>query len=207
MSEIESYEKAKKVLLGLRLATDEKWVKLCESNINSILNDHAWCEQKAASNAISVITKFPMHTDLVEALTKIAIEELEHFEMVLEKMKERGVKLQYECKDNYVGELYKYMLSEGGSKENQLVSRMLFSAMIEARSCERFRLLAEKLTDPDLVKFYRQLMISEAHHYTTFLKFARKYGGNIDVDARWQKFLDFEGEVIKRYGIVETMHG
>jgi len=207
MSEIESYEKAKKVLLGLRLATDDKWAKLCENNINSILNDHAWCEQKAASNAISVITKFPMHTDLVEALTKIAIEELEHFDMVLEKMKERGVKLQYECKDNYVGELYKYMLSEGGSKENQLVSRMLFSAMIEARSCERFRLLAEKLTDPDLVKFYRELMISEAHHYTTFLKFARKYGGDIDVDSRWQKFLDFEGEVIKRYGIVETMHG
>jgi tRNA-(ms[2]io[6]A)-hydroxylase len=207
MSDIESYEKAKKVLLGLRLATDDKWAKLCENNINSILNDHAWCEQKAASNAISVITKFPMHTDLVEALTKIAIEELEHFDLVLEKMKERGVKLQYECKDNYVGELYKYMLSEGGSKENQLVSRMLFSAMIEARSCERFRLLAEKLTDPDLVKFYRELMISEAHHYTTFLKFARKYGGDIDVDARWQKFLDFEGEVIKRYGIVETMHG
>ncbi|MBT5148360.1 MAG: tRNA-(ms[2]io[6]A)-hydroxylase [Flavobacteriales bacterium] len=207
MLNIESYEKAKKVLLGLRLATDEKWAKLCESNINSILNDHAWCEQKAASNAISVITKFPMHTDLVEALTKIAIEELEHFDMVLEKMKVRGVKLQYECKDNYVGELYKYMLSEGGSKENQLVSRMLFSAMIEARSCERFRLLTEKLTDPDLVEFYRELMISEAHHYTTFLKFARKYGGNIDVDARWQKFLDFEGEVIKRYGIVETMHG
>ena len=207
MSDIESYEKAKKVLLGLRLATDDKWAKLCENNINSILNDHAWCEQKAASNAISVITKFPMHTDLVEALTKIAIEELEHFDMVLEKMKERGVKLQYECKDNYVGELYKYMLSEGGSKENQLVSRMLFSAMIEARSCERFRLLAEKLTDPDLVKFYRTLMISEAHHYTTFLKFARKYGGDIDVDARWQEFLDFEGEVIKRYGIVETMHG
>ena len=145
MSEIEKYEKAKKVLLGLRLATDEKWAKLCESNINSILNDHAWCEQKAASNAISVITKFPMHTDLVEALTKIAIEELEHFDMVRAKMKDRGVKLQYECKDNYVGELYKYMLSEGGSKENQLVSRMLFSAMIEARSCERFRLLAENL--------------------------------------------------------------
>ena len=207
MSDIESYEKAKKVLLGLRLATDDKWAKLCENNINSILNDHAWCEQKAASNAISVITKFPMHTDLVEALTMIAIEELEHFDMVLEKMKDRGVKLQYECKDNYVGELYKYMLSEGGSKENQLVSRMLFSAMIEARSCERFRLLAEKLTDPDLVKFYRTLMISEAHHYTTFLKFARKYGGDIDVDARWQEFLDFEGEVIKRYGIVETMHG
>ena len=207
MSEIEKYESAKKVLLGLRLATDEKWVKLCESNINSILNDHAWCEQKAASNAISVITKFPMHSDLVEALTKIAVEELEHFEMVLVKMRERGIKLQYECKDNYVGELYKYMLSEGGSKENQLVNRMLFSAMIEARSCERFRLLTEKLTDPDLVKFYRELMISEAHHYTTFLKFARKYGGNIDVDARWQKFLDFEGELIKRYGIVETMDG
>jgi tRNA-(ms[2]io[6]A)-hydroxylase len=200
-------EKAKSVLLGLRLATDERWVKLCENNIGEILNDHAWCEQKAASNAISVITKFPMYPDLVEELTKIAIEEMEHFGMVIEKMRARGIELQYESKDSYVGELAKHILSSGGSKQNQLVNRLLFSAMIEARSCERFRLLTEKLTDTDLVGFYRELMISEAHHYTTFLGFARKYGGDIDVEARWQEFLDVEGEIIKRYGNTETMHG
>ena len=201
------YEKAKSVLLGLRLATDERWVKLCENNLEAVLSDHAWCEQKAALNAISTLTKYPMHADLVEELTKIAIEEMEHFQMVVEKIRERGMTLQYEHKDSYVGELAKYILVGGGSKENQLVNRMLFSAMIEARSCERFRLLTEKLKDPELVAFYRELMISEAHHYTTFLGFARKYGGDIDVDKRWQDFLDYEGEIIKKYGVDETMHG
>ena len=201
------YEKAKSVLLGLRLATDERWVKLCENNLEAVLSDHAWCEQKASLNAISTLTKYPMHSDLVEELTKIAIEEMEHFQMVVEKIRERGMALQYEHKDSYVGELAKYILVGGGSKENQLVNRMLFSAMIEARSCERFRLLAEKLEDPDLVEFYRELMISEAHHYTTFLGFARKYGGDIDVDKKWQDFLDYEGEIIKTYGKEETLHG
>jgi len=205
MSERE--EKARKVLLGLRLATDERWAKLCENNLGEVLNDHAWCEQKAASNAISTITRFPQHTEMVKALTAIAIEELEHFDMVLDKMKERGYELKQECKDDYVGELAKYILSEGGSKQNQLVNRMLLAAMIEARSCERFRLLTEKLTDPDLVEFYRELMISEARHYTTFLGFARQYGGKIDVDKRWQDFLDAEAEIIKKYGVEETMHG
>ena len=201
------YEKAKSVLLGLRLATDERWVKLCENNLEAVLSDHAWCEQKAALNAISTMTKYPRHLDLVEELTQIAIEEMEHFQMVVEKIRERGMTLQHEQKDSYVGELAKYILVGGGSKENQLVNRMLFSAMIEARSCERFRLLTEKLEDPELAEFYRELMISEAHHYTTFLGFARKYGGDIDVDKKWQDFLDYEGEIIKKYGKEETMHG
>jgi len=202
-----NYKKAKSVLLGLRLATDESWVKLCENNLEAVLSDHAWCEQKAALNAISTMTKYPMHSDLVEELTKIAIEEMEHFQMVVEKIRERGMTLRYEHKDSYVGELAKYILVGGGSKENQLVNRMLFSAMIEARSCERFRLLTERLKDPGLVEFYRELMISEAHHYTTFLGFARKYGGDIDVDKKWQDFLDYEGEIIKNYSKEETMHG
>lgn len=201
------YENAKSVLLGLRLATDERWVKLCENNLEAVLSDHAWCEQKAALNAISTMTKYPRHLDLVEELTQIAIEEMEHFQMVVEKIRERGMTLQHEQKDSYVGELAKYILVGGGSKENQLVNRMLFSAMIEARSCERFRLLTEKLEDPELAEFYRELMISEAHHYTTFLGFARKYGGDIDVDKKWQDFLDYEGEIIKKYGKEETMHG
>ena len=201
------FEKAKKVLLGLRLATDARWAKLCESNLEAVLSDHAWCEQKAASNAISTITKYPMYPELVEALTAIAIEEMEHFQMVVDKIRAKGMELQYEQKDSYVAELAKHILFGGGSRENQLVNRLLFSAMIEARSCERFRLLTETLDDPDLVEFYRELMISEARHYTTFLGFARKYGKGIDVDKKWQEFLDYEGEIIKKYGRDETMHG
>lgn len=201
------FEKAKKVLLGLRLATDERWAKLCESNLDAVLSDHAWCEQKAASNAISTITKYPMYPELVAALTAIAIEEMEHFQMVVDKIRSKGMELHYEQKDSYVAELAKHILFGGGSRENQLVNRLLFSAMIEARSCERFRLLTETLDDPELVEFYRELMISEARHYTTFLGFARKYGKGIDVDKRWQEFLDYEGEIIKKYGREETMHG
>ena len=201
------FEKAKKVLLGLRLATDERWAKLCESNLEAVLSDHAWCEQKAASNAISTITKYPMYPELVEALTAIAIEEMEHFQMVVDKIRAKGMDLQYEQKDSYVAELAKHILFGGGSRENQLVNRLLFSAMIEARSCERFRLLTETVDDPELIEFYRELMISEARHYTTFLGFARKYGKGIDVDKRWQEFLNYEGEIIKKYGREETMHG
>lgn len=201
------FEKAKKVLLGLRLATDERWARLCEENLEAVLSDHAWCEQKAASNAISTITKYPMYPELVESLTAIAIEEMEHFQMVIEMISKKGMELQYEQKDSYVAELAKHILFGGGSQENQLVNRLLFSAMIEARSCERFRLLTETLDDPELVKFYRELMISEARHYTTFLSFARKYGKGIDVDKRWQEFLDYEGEIIKKYGREESMHG
>ena len=141
------FEKAKKVLLGLRLATDERWAKLCESNLEAVLSDHAWCEQKAASNAISTITKYPMYPELVEALTAIAIEEMEHFQMVVDKICAKGMELQYEQKDSYVAELAKHILFGGGSRENQLVNRLLFSAMIEARSCEWCRLLTELAID------------------------------------------------------------
>ena len=193
-------------MLGLRLPTDPRWVKLVASNISEILTDHAWCEQKAASNAISTIVRYPELTDLVEALTEIAQEEMEHFGMVVERIKERGFTLGYERKDDYVADLAKF-IKRGGSREEQLVDRLLFAAMIEARSCERFRMLSEKIEDAALAEFYRELMISEAGHYTTFIGFARKYGGNVNVDGRWQQFLDHEAEVIQNYGKKETMHG
>ena len=193
-------------MLGLRLPTDPRWVKLVESNISEILTDHAWCEQKAASNAISTIVRYPELTDLVEALTEIAQEEMEHFGMVVERTKERGFTLGYERKDDYVADLAKF-IKRGGSREEQLVDRLLFAAMIEARSCERFRMLSERVKDKPLAEFYRELMISEAGHYTTFIGFARKYGGNVDVEARWQAFLDYEAEVIQNYSKKETMHG
>ncbi len=197
---------SKSPMLGLRLPTDPRWVKLVKTNISEILTDHAWCEQKAASNAISTIVRYPELTDLVEELTKIAREEMEHFGMVVERIKERGYTLGHERKDSYVADLAKF-IKRGGSREEQLVDRLLFAAMIEARSCERFRMLSEKIDDSELAMFYRKLMISEAGHYTTFIRFARQYGGNVNVDARWQKFLDYEAKIIRNYGKKETMHG
>jgi tRNA-(ms[2]io[6]A)-hydroxylase len=194
------------VMLGLKLPTDPRWVKLVEANISEILTDHAWCEQKAASNAISTIVRYPDLSDMVEELTAIAQEEMAHFGMVLEKIKARGFTLGHERKDDYVGQLSKF-IRRGGSREGQIVDRLLFAAMIEARSCERFKMLSERISDPDLAEFYRELMISEAGHYTTFLKLARKYGGGIDVDARWQECLDFEAAIIQNYGKKETIHG
>ncbi len=193
-------------MLGLKLATDPRWVTIVESNIEEILTDHAWCEQKAATNAISIITLNSQHTDLVTDLLKLAQEELEHFEMVHEIIKKRGYKLGRERKDHYVNQLFQFIIN-GGSRKQAMVDRLLFSAMIEARSCERFKLLSERISDPELSKFYKELMISEAGHYTTFLGFARKYADGIDVEKRWKELIEFEGEIIKGYGKSETIHG
>lgn len=199
-------EKQDKVLLGLKLPTDPRWVNIVEKNINEILTDHAWCEQKAASNAISTIVRYPEHKDLVEELTKISIEEMEHFGMVHQKIEERGMTLGFERKDPYVHDLAGF-IKRGGSREGDLVDRLLFAAMIEARSCERFRILSEEINDQDLREFYRELMISEAGHYTTFIKLAKKYGKGVDVDKRWKEFLEFEATLMDKYGKKETMHG
>jgi len=193
-------------MLGLKLATDPKWANIVESNIEEILTDHAWCEQKAATNAITIITQNSEHPDLVTNLLSLAQEELQHFEMVHNIIKKRGYQLGRERKDSYVNELFKFKL-KGGNRQQALVDRLLFSAMIEARSCERFKLLSEKIKDPELSKFYYDLMVSEAGHYTTFIGFARKYGKGIDVDKKWEELLQFEGELIQKYGKEETVHG
>jgi len=194
-------------MLGLKLETDHRWIKLVESNISEILTDHAWCEQKAASNAISIVVGWPEYTDLVDTMLSISKEELTHFEMVHEKIKQRGFKLGMERKDDYVNDLYKFM-RKGYKRDIVLIDRLLFAAMVEARSCERFRILSEQINDEDLRSFYRELMISEANHYTTFLGFARQYGNAVeDVNKRWQQWLDYEAEVIRNYSKKETMHG
>jgi tRNA-(ms[2]io[6]A)-hydroxylase len=196
-----------KVMLGLKLPTDPRWVKLVQSNIEEILTDHAYCEQKAASSAISCIVRFPEYPDLVEECTRISIEEMEHFRMVHQELLKRGLKLGRERKDEYVSDLASFILKPGGGKKEQFVNQMLFAAMIEARSCERFKLLSEKIEDEGLKIFYRNLMESEAEHYATFIKFAKKYGGDIDVDSRWKEFLAFEADLMFKYGKSETMHG
>jgi len=147
-------------MLGLKMATDPRWVNIVEKNIEEILTDHAFCEQKAASNAISMIVQYPQYTDLVKAMTEISQEEMEHFGMVHEKMMERGMKLGFERKDPYVHDLAAYLKQNKntGSRESHFVNQMLFAAMIEARSCERFKILSEEINDEDLRVFYRSLM-------------------------------------------------
>ncbi len=193
-------------MLHLKLETDPRWVNIVESNLEEILTDHAWCEQKAATNAITIITLNSEHTDLVTDLLDLAKEELEHFQMVHEIIKKRGYKLGRERKDSYVNELYKFM-NKGGNRLQCMVDRLLFSAMIEARSCERFKLLSKEIQDPELARFYNDLMISEAGHYSTFIGFARKYGKDIDVEKRWKELVEFESNIIKNYGRHETIHG
>ncbi len=194
-------------MLGLKLETDPSWINIAEKNLNEILTDHAWCEQKAATNAISLVVIFPEYPDMVDSLLSIAKEELTHFEMVHQKIKDRGFILGFERKDDYVNELYKFM-RKGHKRKIVLVDRLLFAALIEARSCERFKILSEQINDVDLKLFYRDLMISEANHYTIFLGFARKCGSEVeDVDKRWQQWLDYEAKIIRSYGKKETIHG
>jgi tRNA-(ms[2]io[6]A)-hydroxylase len=193
-------------MLGLKLPTDPRWVNIVEGNIEEILTDHAWCEQKAASNAIALIAHNSEHVDLVTQLMEIAKEELDHFQQVHNIIKERGLTLGRERKDSYVNELFKFM-KKGEGRTQSLIDRLLFAAMIEARSCERFRVLSENINDKELAEFYHELMVSEAGHYTTFLKLAKKYGKDIDVDKRWKEWLAYEASVITKYGKSETVHG
>jgi tRNA-(ms[2]io[6]A)-hydroxylase len=198
---------SEKTILKLQLPTDPTWVtNVVESNIEEILTDHAFCEQKAATNAITLIVQNPNLSDLVQGMIALAQEELEHFRLVHEIILKRGYVLGRERKDNYVGELQKFM-QKGGSRTDQLIDRLLFSAMIEARSCERFKVLSENINDAELASFYYELMVSEATHYATFIRLAKKYACNIDVDKRWKEYLAFEAIVIQNYGKKETIHG
>lgn len=193
-------------MLGLKLPTDPRWVNIVEKNIEEILTDHAYCEQKAASTAISLIVSFPEYTELVDEMVALSREEMGHFKMVHDLIIKRGEQLGRDRKDEYVLELLKFF-PKGGSRTTQLVHRLLYAALIEARSCERFRLLSEQLKDKELADFYRKLMISEAAHYTMFLKFARQYGNKEEVDKKWNDLLVYEAEIMKNLGTTETMHG
>jgi tRNA-(ms[2]io[6]A)-hydroxylase len=193
-------------MLGLKLPTDPRWVNIVEKNIEEILTDHAFCEQKASSTAISLIVSFPEYTELVQEMVALVKEEISHFKMVHDKIIERGWTLGRDRRDDYVIQLVKFF-PKGGSRTDQLVHRLLYAALIEARSCERFRLLSEELQDKELADFYRNLMVSEANHYTMFLGFARQYGNKKEVDAKWNQLLDYEAKIISSLGTTEAIHG
>jgi len=193
-------------MLGLKLPTDPRWVNIVEKNIDEILTDHAYCEQKAASTAISLIISFPEYTDLVKEMIALSREEMGHFKMVHDRIISRGETLGRDRKDEYVITLIKFF-PKGGSRTTQLVHRLLYAALIEARSCERFRLLSEELEDKELADFYHKLMVSEAGHYTMFLSFARQYGDRLEVDKKWEALLEYEAEIMKNLSKNESIHG
>jgi tRNA-(ms[2]io[6]A)-hydroxylase len=193
-------------MLGLKLPTDPRWVNIAEKQIEEILTDHAYCEQKAASTAISLIVGYPEKSDLVDQMTALAREEMGHFQMVHNRILQRGLGLGRERKDAYVNQLNQFF-PKGGDREIRLIHRLLICALIEARSCERFRVLSENLEDKELSEFYHTLMISEANHYTMFLKLARQYGERTAVDRLWNSLLEYEAEVISTLGKEGLIHG
>jgi tRNA 2-(methylsulfanyl)-N6-isopentenyladenosine37 hydroxylase len=193
-------------MLGLKLPTDPRWTNIATKNMEDILIDHAYCEQKAASNAISLIVQFPEREKLVEVCTRIVAEEWSHFERVLDKMKIRGFRLAHKRTDTYAVELFR-LERKGGDINRQLMDKLLIAALIEARSCERFKLLWQEIPDEDLKLFYYELMVSEAGHYTTFLDLAKEYMPEDMVKKRWQELLDAEAQILQNLEIrADRMH-
>ncbi len=183
-------------MLGLKLPTDPRWVDLAEKTLEEILTDHAYCEQKAATSCISLIQSYPDRTQMVDALAPIVTEEWGHFRLVLAELGNRGLHLGRQRKDEYVNALIMFE-QKGGSREDRLVERLLVCALIEARSCERFRLLSLHLKDEKMKTFYHGFMVSEAGHYRLFIDLANTYGHPEKVKIRWEEYLRHEEEIMK----------
>jgi tRNA-(ms[2]io[6]A)-hydroxylase len=193
-------------MLGLQFETETSWADIAKVNLEQILTDHAFLEQKAASNAVSIIINYSEETELVKEMSNIAIEEMQHFKMVHLLMVKRGMVLGREQKNDYAIRLQKFF-KKTGDRTDALVQRLLIAALIEARSCERFKVFSENMEDEELSKFYQNLMVSEANHYTTFLKFARAYQDRAIVDEKWNALLTFEAEMMRERGNVAKIHG
>lgn len=183
-------------MLNLKLPTDPRWVNLAEKSLEDILTDHAYCEQKAATYCISIIQQFPEKIDIVEALAPIVTEEWGHFRMVLAELKKRNLKLGLQRKDQYVNKLLNFQ-KKGGSREDRLLEKLLTCALIEARSCERFRLLSLHINEDTLKKFYHLFMVAEAGHYRLFIDLAERYSGKEKAQSRWQEYLNYEVQIMQ----------
>jgi len=193
-------------MLGLQFETETSWAEIAKDDLQQILTDHAFLEQKAASNAVSIIINYSEETALVKEMSSIAIEEMQHFKMVHLLMVKRGFVLGREQKNDYAIRLQKFF-NKTKNRTEALIQRLLVAALIEARSCERFKVFSENMEDEELSKFYTNLMISEANHYTVFLKFARQYQDRKIVDQKWNALLAFEAEMMKERGKIAKIHG
>ena len=193
-------------MLGLKFETETSWTEIAKNDPQQLLTDHAFAEQKAASNAVSIIINYPEETELVKTMSDIAIEEMQHFKKVHELMVARGLSLGREQHNDYAIEMKKFF-KQHKDRNVQLVNRLLFAALIEARSCERFKVFSDNLEDQELASFYRDLMISEANHYVTFINFARQYMDRKLVDEKWKALLKYEAKFMKERGIKAKVHG
>tara|TARA_Y100000034_G_scaffold84474_1_gene101221 strand:+ start:103093 stop:103701 length:609 start_codon:yes stop_codon:yes gene_type:complete len=193
-------------MLGLQFDTPTSWAEIAKDNLQQILTDHAFLEQKAASNAVSLIINYSEETELVKEMSDIAIEEMQHFKMVHSLMVKRGMVLGREQRNDYAIKLQKFF-PKTNDRTDALVKRLLVAALIEARSCERFKVFSENMEDEQLRTFYKNLMISEANHYTTFLGLARKYQDREIVDEKWKSLLAYESELMKERGNLAKIHG
>lgn len=189
-----------KNILGLQLPTDPRWINLAEKSLEDILSDHAFCELKAATTCISLIQLYPNKQKMVEELAPIVTEEWGHFRQVLQEMHKRGLQLGKQRKDEYVNKLLSFE-QKGGQEEGRFLDKMLISALIEARSCERFKRLSEGMEDSYFRNFYRKFMESEAGHYTLFIELATYYLPKEKVRARWKEWLDYEAIVMKEMDV------
>ena len=183
-------------MLGLKLPTDPRWVNMAEMSLEEILTDHAYCEQKAATSCISLIQGYPEKERMVRELAPIVTEEWGHFRQVLREMDNRGLKLGHQRKDVYVNKLLAFQ-QKGGGKDNSLLEKLLTFALIEARSCERFRLLSLHISEDSLREFYHSFMVSEAGHYRLFIDLAKEYFDEDRVKTRWQEYLTYEAGVME----------
>ncbi len=193
-------------MLGLKFDTTTSWAEIAKDDLQQILTDHAYAEQKASSSAIGIILNYSEDTKLVKELLAISIEELEHFKMVHDLMTKRGLVLGRARKNEYALHIHKFF-AKTPNRTDALVQRLLVAALIEARSCERFKVFSENLEDKELSDFYKELMISEANHYTTFLGFAREYQDAEIVNKKWNALLEYEAEFMKNRGTQATVHG
>ncbi len=193
-------------MLGLKSETDKNWVKIAEENLETLLTDHAYAEQKAAGAAVSLIINYSEETNMVQQLSAHAIEEMEHFKMVHDLMVSKGMTLGRDQKSEYVKHLTKFF-PKTKDRQEALISRLLIASLIEARSCERFKVLSDNLKDKELADFFRGLLESEAGHYAMFLKFARAYQDREIVDKKWDKLLSYEAEYMKNKGVSPLVHG
>jgi tRNA-(ms[2]io[6]A)-hydroxylase len=193
-------------MLGLKLPTDPRWASAAQHHLQDILTDHAYCEQKAASTAISLLITYPELPELVQEMAALAREEMSHFELVHQQIVKRGFALGRERKDEYAGALSRFF-PQTKDRSLRLVHRLLVAALIEARSCERFRVLSETLEDAELARFYRNLMASEAGHYTLFLRLARNYASRDLVDPLWASLLQFEEGLMATFDRPDRVHG
>jgi tRNA-(ms[2]io[6]A)-hydroxylase len=193
-------------MLGLKFETETSWAEIAQNDLQQILTDHAFAEQKAASNAVSIIINYSEETEMVKVMSDIAIEEMEHFRMVHQLMVKRGMVLGREQKNDYAKHLHSYF-TKTKDRTDALIQRLLIAALIEARSCERFKVFSENLKDKELSDFYKDLMVSEANHYTQFLGFARQYQNKDIVNKKWEGLLAYEAEFMRNRGKTAKVHG